>query len=196
MTKSNQYFKNALMCGLAALPIALLNTMFPAQLVPGAQLLFGGVALGLIINFTLGIINVGQGMAEHNTQSQPETKVSLTSAKQAPANEKLEASPSLLNDFKYGKSTDFWYVQGLGISKGHYKGDCEKAILAIDNFCSNKTLTCESFGHGYGSVTIEGKEHHYNPYGIDIDMMLAWCALDLGDKNENSPEKKTKTSLS
>lgn len=66
----------------------------------------------------------------------------------------------------------------LNIDQGNFSGDLEKARKAIQSFVDKNTFTYKSHGHGYGTLTVNGKDHHINPYGVDISMMFEFCGID------------------
>ena len=94
---------------------------------------------------------------------------------------------------------DFWYVKlkkgnEVGIDKGQYNGDVEEALQKIRNFCDNTDITMKSHGWGYGNLTITtedgySRKYEYNPYGIDIDMMLGYIH-DTETRNQISRKKQ------
>ncbi|KTD58875.1 hypothetical protein [Legionella shakespearei] len=86
---------------------------------------------------------------------------------------------------------DFWYIDisfdgkksRIGIDKGQFTGDVDKALDAIRAFCANNRIKINSFGFGYADLIIEDKTHSLTPYGVDIDMMLGFCGIDLTPTN-------------
>ena len=76
----------------------------------------------------------------------------------------------------------------IGIEKGQFRGDVEQAIKAIQAFANDKAnkISMESFGHGYGSITINGKENDYSRTGIDILEMLRLCNIKLEEPQQPS----------
>ncbi len=93
---------------------------------------------------------------------------------------------------------DFWYIplkngNEVGIDKGKYNGNLEEALEKIKNFCANTDIKMKSHGHGYGNLTITkedgySKKYEYNPYGIDIDMMLGYIH-DTEIRNQIPPNE-------
>ncbi|NNM59754.1 MAG: hypothetical protein HKM04_08065 [Legionellales bacterium] len=93
--------------------------------------------------------------------------------------------------------TDCWNIKihsenkknTLGIDKGQYQGNVTEAIKKIEEFCADPAITIEMKSmRGYGTMTISNANngysasHSYNPYGIDIEMMLNYIEL------ANAPE--------
>lgn len=86
---------------------------------------------------------------------------------------------------------DFWYIDiafdnkknKIGIDKGTYNGDVDKALDAIRAFCANHRIKINSFGYGYADLIIEDKICQLTPYGVDITMMLEFCGIDLTSAN-------------
>lgn len=67
----------------------------------------------------------------------------------------------------------------LNIEHGSFTGDVKTALAFIKDFCSKNKVTYESYGHGYGKLTINDKtSHDVNPYGIDLEMMIRWSGKD------------------
>jgi hypothetical protein len=89
---------------------------------------------------------------------------------------------------------NFWYIDisyednknKIGIDKGQYSGDVEKAIDAIKSFCATHEIKMVSHGWGYNDLIIEDKTHSLTPYGVDIQMMLDFCSIDLTNGNEKA----------
>lgn len=65
----------------------------------------------------------------------------------------------------------------INLEKGDFNGSVSKAMTYLQDFCNHakNTVTIESFGHGYGKLTVNDQKHDITPYGIDIKMMLNFC---------------------
>ena len=69
----------------------------------------------------------------------------------------------------------------LGISTGQFAGNVDQAISAIRAFSSRHDIKIVSEGYGWNELTIEEKTYSLGPYGIDIDMMLKFCGINLNE---------------
>lgn len=72
----------------------------------------------------------------------------------------------------------------INLEKGKFNGDVSKAMIYLQDFCSQAIAKSNSYGWGYGELIINGQKHSLTPYGIDIDMMLSFCG---GKAAENFP---------
>ncbi len=66
---------------------------------------------------------------------------------------------------------------GIELEKGNFEGDIQNAMTYLQTFCADpqNTISIRSRGRGYGTVTVNGVDHSYTPYGIDLKMMLEFC---------------------
>ncbi len=69
----------------------------------------------------------------------------------------------------------------INIENGNFSGDIAAACAFIQAECDKTTIGYESFGHGYGELTIGGKKYDISPYGIDINMMLGYFGKNAED---------------
>lgn len=74
----------------------------------------------------------------------------------------------------------------INVTKGDFTGNIPSAIDFIQDFYKKKTVEIKSFGYGYGELKVDGKVHHINPYGIDLNMMISFCGGDPHNFNENN----------
>lgn len=91
-----------------------------------------------------------------------------------------EYNPSFFSEEKNKQNSVAIHIKNkkLNIQQGTFDGDLELAREAIQSFADTNELTYQSFGHGYGCLTVNGAQHHTNPYGIDMLMMLEFCGID------------------
>ncbi|HTM63097.1 MAG TPA: hypothetical protein VL360_01195 [Gammaproteobacteria bacterium] len=76
----------------------------------------------------------------------------------------------------------------LYLNFANFSGDEQAAVTFVQDFCNNHDVRCESYGHGYGELIVDGKSHDITPYGIDLTMMLEFCGRNPSDfaKQESS----------
>lgn len=76
----------------------------------------------------------------------------------------------------------------INIHDEKFTGDIETALKLIQDFADDpeNNIEIRSFGRGYGEITINGTTHNYNPYGIDIFMILEFCKIDLDSAQASS----------
>lgn len=71
--------------------------------------------------------------------------------------------------------------RSINIDIGKFKGDVEAAIYDMEAYTKLHPGAYQSFGWGYGELTLGEETHSTNRYGIDVAMMVEWCHLNLAD---------------
>jgi len=80
----------------------------------------------------------------------------------------------------------------IGVDKGRYDGDIDEAVKKMAHFFATADISIKSSRSGYGEIIINGKIHHFNPYGIDINMVLEKYIIEGSLPESVGAQKQTK----